>query len=183
MMMRVITGSARGRRLATLDGTDIIRPTAESVKEAMFSILQFELQDAEVLDLFAGTGQLGIEALSRGAAQCTFVEQNPKALALLRDNLAHCGLSGYVVKGEAVQFLNRSGRQFDIALLDPPYRRQLIDRALPLLVPRRMREDGAILCESRADEVLPDACEGWTVRKIYRYGQTKLTLYRKGRDI
>ena len=81
-MMRVITGSARGRRLETLPGEDVTRPTAESVKEALFSMIQFEIEDKRVLDLFAGSGQLGIEALSRGAAFCTFVENNKKLKAL-----------------------------------------------------------------------------------------------------
>lgn len=181
-MMRVITGSARGRRLRTLDGADIIRPTAESVKEAMFSILQFELAGKQVLDLFAGCGQLGIEALSRGAGACVFVEQNKRALEVLQDNIAHCNLeqNAAVVHGEALAFLQRPN-SFDIALLDPPYDKGLLALALPKLVPN-MNQDGLILCESPAQEELPEMVEGWCVQRIYRYGKTKLTLYRKAGD-
>ena len=92
-MMRVITGSARGRRLETLPGEDITRPTSESVKEALFSMIQFEIEDARVLDLFAGSGQLGIEALSRGASFCTFVENNKSARAVTERNITQCGFS------------------------------------------------------------------------------------------
>ncbi len=178
-MMRVITGSARGRRLQTLDGADIIRPTAESVKEAMFSILQFDLEGSRVLDLFAGCGQLGIEALSRGAEHCFFIEQNKKALAVLEANIAHCQLRerATVLHTDALSFLKR-GQIFDIALLDPPYQKQLIDAALPLLVPH-MSENGIILCESEKTEELPQQVGEWVIQKIYRYGKTKLTLYRK----
>lgn len=178
-MMRVITGSARGRRLTTLQGADIIRPTAESVKEAMFSILQFELEGSRVLDLFAGSGQLGIEALSRGAGSCTFVEQNRQALEVLKSNLEHCGLEqqAYVVNTDAILFLKQEHR-FDIALLDPPYGKGLLQQALPLLA-AHMSSGGLILCESDWQEELPEEVEGWLAQKTYRYGKTKLTLYRK----
>lgn len=178
-MMRVITGSARGRRLRTLDGTDIIRPTAESVKEAMFSIIQFELDGSRVLDLFAGCGQLGIEALSRGAQSCHFVEQNKQALEVLKDNIRHCCLEekAAVITGDARAFLKRDNT-FDIALLDPPYQKGLIEEVLPLLV-SRMSAGGLILCESDKQEALPEQIEDWAVKKRYNYGKTKLTLYRK----
>ena len=90
--MRVITGSARGRRLETLPGEDVTRPTSESVKEALFSMIQFEIEGRRVLDLFAGSGQLGIEALSRGAASCVFVENNKGARDVVERNILHCGL-------------------------------------------------------------------------------------------
>lgn len=178
-MMRVITGSARGRRLATLEGADIIRPTAESVKEAMFSIIQFELEGSRVLDLFAGCGQLGIEALSRGAQGCFFVEQNKRALDVLKQNINHCGFDekAVVANGDALSFLRRENT-FDVALLDPPYQKNLIQEALPLLIPH-MSAGGLILCESEKHEALPEAVSGWAVKKIYSYGKTKLTLYRK----
>ena len=85
-MMRVITGSARGRRLETLPGEDVTRPTTESVKEALFSMIQFDIEGRRVLDLFAGSGQLGIEALSRGARSCTFVENNRAAKQVVERN-------------------------------------------------------------------------------------------------
>ena len=91
-MMRVITGVARGRRLETLPGEDVTRPTTESVKEAVFSMIQFEIEGKNVLDLFAGSGQLGIEALSRGAKKCTFVENNRQAYKVVEENVKHCKL-------------------------------------------------------------------------------------------
>lgn len=178
-MMRVITGTARGRRLRTLDGADIIRPTTESVKEAMFSIIQFDLEGSCVLDLFAGCGQLGIEALSRGADSCHFIEQDRKALEVLKENLAHCALEekACVVNADALSYLTRSN-SFDIALLDPPYEKGLIEKALPLVIPR-MSGHGLILCESQRLEELPGIIDDWEVKRTYVYGKTKLTLYRK----
>ena len=118
-MMRVITGSARGRRLETLPGEDVTRPTTESVKEALFSMIQFDIEGRRVLDLFAGSGQLGIEALSRGARSCTFVENNRAAKQVVERNLAHCRLEeqANVVFSDALSFLNRSGT-YDLVLLD-----------------------------------------------------------------
>ena len=119
--MRVITGSARGRRLRELEGLGT-RPTTDRVKESMFNILQFDIEGSRVLDLFAGTGQLGIEALSRGAAAAVFVEQRRDAAALVRDNLRLTGLAdrARVVNGEALSYLASAGEQFDIIFLDRP---------------------------------------------------------------
>ena len=105
--MRVISGTARGRKLKELQGMDT-RPTTDKVKESMFNIVQFDIEGRQVLDLFAGTGQLGIEALSRGAAGCVFVEQRREAAALVRDNLRACGFDGNsrVVQGEALAFVS-----------------------------------------------------------------------------
>lgn len=178
-MMRVITGSARGRRLATLTGTEVIRPTTESTKEAMFSIIQFELVGQRVLDLFGGCGQLGIEALSRGAKTCTFVEQNKQALSVLKGNLEHCGFtdSAQVVCSDAISFLQHADI-FDIVLLDPPYQSGLLQQALPLLL-SHMSDHGLILCESEKSESLPTGLDGWYLKKTYPHSKTKLSLYRK----
>lgn len=118
-MMRVITGVARGRRLETLPGEDVTRPTTESVKEAVFSMIQFEIEGKNVLDLFAGSGQLGIEALSRGAKKCTFVENNRQAYKVVEENVKHCKLEqgARIVMGDAYAFLSRRD-SFDIAFLD-----------------------------------------------------------------
>lgn len=178
-MMRVITGSARGRRLATLSGAEIVRPTSESVKEALFSIIQFEIHGKRVLDLFAGCGQLGIEALSRGAEHCTFVEKDKNAYAVVKENVQHCGFDekATILSTDALSFL-RGTSSFDIALLDPPYNKELISKALPLLV-EHMSDNGVIVCESEKFEELPESAGNWRVSKIYNYGKTKLTLYRK----
>ncbi len=178
-MMRVITGIARGRRLETLPGEDVTRPTTESVKEALFSMIQFEIEDKKVLDLFAGSGQLGIEALSRGARHCTFVENNRQALKVVEGNLSHCGLANNakVVLSDALSFLMKKDN-FDIAFLDPPYNQGLIDNSLPLLLPM-MSGDGIVICETSAGEKLPEIIDGWRADRIRKYGKTKLTLYRK----
>ena len=112
--MRVITGSARGRKLKTPENYDI-RPTTDNVKEALFNILQFDIEGRRVLDLFAGTGQLGIECLSRGAASATFVDKDRDALRIVKDNLKSCGLTAAVVQADALSFLQK-GQQFDLIL-------------------------------------------------------------------
>lgn len=179
-MMRVITGTARGRKLETLPGDEITRPTTESVKEALFSMLQFELEGTKVLDLFAGSGQLGIEALSRGARFCTFVEHNRNAKAIVESNILHCGFndSSQVVLCDAISFLSRKGN-FDIAFLDPPYHKGLIEKAMPLLI-NNMSSDGIIACETARDEELPKCFGSFTAVKSRNYGKIKLTIYRKG---
>ena len=120
--MRVIAGEARGRRLEALPGTDITRPTLDQVKEAMFSIVQFDLPGARVLDLYAGSGQLGIEALSRGAARCVFLDENREAVNIVMKNCKNCGVfdRSRVNIGEAARFLSACREQFDLVLLDPP---------------------------------------------------------------
>ena len=99
--MRVITGSARGRKLKAPQGMDV-RPTTDSVKEAIFNIIQFDVEGRRVLDLFAGTGQMGIEALSRGARECVFVDSSRQSLNIVKENLKLCSLQGTVISGDAV---------------------------------------------------------------------------------
>ncbi len=122
--MRVIAGEARGRRLEALPGTDVTRPTLSQVKEAMFSIVQFDLPGARVLDLYAGSGQLGIEALSRGAARCVFLDENREAVNIVMRNCKTCGVfdRSRVNVGEAARYLSACREQFDVVLLDPPFR-------------------------------------------------------------
>lgn len=177
-MMRVITGIARGRRLETLDGEDVTRPTTESVKEAMFSMIQFELEDKKVLDLFAGSGQLGIEALSRGARYCTFVESNKQAMQIVKNNVSHCRLEDVseFVMSDAYSFLCKKGN-YDIAFLDPPYKQKMIEKCLPKLF-AMMSSDGIVMCETSREENLPESISGWYADRVRNYGKTKLTLYR-----
>lgn len=177
--MRVITGTARGRKLQTLPGLDV-RPTTDMVKEAMFSIVQFEVEGAMVLDLFAGSGQLGIEALSRGARGCVFVDQSRDAQEIIRKNLASAGLAAHarVAAMDSFAFLASAKDSFDIALLDPPYQQGMIPKALPLLIPR-MHPAGAIICETQKGEELPQEVDGWQIARTYRYGKVALALYRR----
>ena len=132
--MKVITGSLRGRNLDTLGGDEITRPTTQATKEALFSSIQFEIEDKKVLDLFAGSGQLGIEALSRGARSCTFVESNKSAYKIVEGNLDRCRITdkATLVFSEAKSFLMKKDN-FDIAFLDPPYHKGLITDCLPML--------------------------------------------------
>ena len=176
--MRVITGSARGARLKAPEGL-ATRPTSEMVKEAVFSILQNDIGGAAVLDLFAGSGQLGIEALSRGARSCVFVEQDRRAQAVIRENLRHTRLEegARLVGGDALSFLRMGTERFSAALLDPPYGKGLLEAALPLLA-ERMEPGGVILCESGNGEQLPQAAGTFLLFREYRYGRIKLTVYR-----
>ncbi len=178
-MMRVITGSAKGRRLSSLPGEEITRPTTEFVKEALFSAIQFELEGKKVLDLFAGSGQLGVEALSRGARYCTFVDNNRDAVKIIKKNISECNFTdrSNVVFSDASDFLLMK-ENFDIAFLDPPYNKGLVEKCLlPLCA--LMASDGIIICETSADENLPDCFNGWYTARSKRYGKSKLTLYRK----
>ncbi len=174
--MRVITGSARGRRLREPSNYDI-RPTTDKVKESIFNIIQFDVPGARVLDLFAGTGQLGIEALSRGAESCVFVDRAPEAVRLVTENLKATGLEARakVVKSDSIAYL-RSARDMDIVLLDPPYASDLLEKALNLLFGFDiLRENGIIICESDVSLTLPEPpAELFSVRE-YVYGRIKLT--------
>ncbi len=178
--MRVITGTARGRRLRTLEGNDV-RPTTDRVKEAVFSVIQFDIEGRRMLDLFAGSGQMGIEALSRGAAEAVFVDSSPHSVAVVRENLRACGLNGaaVVVQGDALSYLvPRAGRQeFDYAFLDPPYGKGILQSVLPA-VASVVKPGGAIICESPAEEELPKAVGDFVVDRQYRYGKIKVTFYR-----
>ena len=176
--MRVITGSARGRKLKELEGYDT-RPTTGKVKESLFSIIQFDIEGRKVLDLFAGTGQLGIEALSRGAAGAVFVEQRREAAALIRENLKLTGLeaAARVVPGDALAFLSSCRERFDLILLDPPYASNLLQNAVKLISQFDILSNhGIMICESSSDWDMPPLEPPYFQRRTYRYGKTKLTL-------
>ena len=175
--MRVISGEARGRKLKEPRGMRV-RPTADKVKEAMFSILQFDLPGKRVLDLFAGTGQLGIEALSRGAESAVFVDASEESLRLVRENLALTGFASRstVVRSDGPEYLKRC-EPFDIVLLDPPYDTPLIDQALSGIIEFDiLRNGGIIICETKCDRQLAAFSEPYTVRREYRYGTIKRTV-------
>ena len=178
--MRVITGTARGRRLKELTGMET-RPTTDRVKEGLFSIIQFDIEGRRVLDLFAGTGQLGIEALSRGARECVFVDQRRDAVALIKENLALCQLEegARVHLGDSMAYL-RSGEKFDLIFLDPPYASGLLASALTDIARFDIcREHGIIVAESADDAVLPAMAAPYTLYREYRYGKIKLTVYHR----
>ena len=180
--MRVITGFARGRRLKELEGMET-RPTTDRVKEGMFSALQFEIEGRKVLDLFAGTGQLGIECLSRGAASAVFVDRRADAVKLIRENLRLTELEdrARVVAGDSMEYLKSIREPFDIIFLDPPYAAGLLEPAIAhiakfdILAPH-----GIIAAEHPAARVLPALAPPYRLHRTYRYGKIALTLYRRG---
>ena len=179
--MRVISGKMRGVRLKTPDGLNT-RPTADRVKEAMFSILQFELPGARVLDLFGGTGQLGIEAISRGAKEAVFVDQSDKACKLIRENLrlARMEKEGRVVRSDYLTFLKSTKERFDIILLDPPYAEVFLENALKLITEIDiLQTNGIIVAERPLEKELPWDFPGYSRSHDYKYGSTLLAVYRR----
>lgn len=180
--MRVISGKARGVQLKTPEGMDT-RPTIDRVKEALFSIIQFDLPGAQVLDLFGGTGQLGIEALSRGAKSAVFVDAREEACRLIRENLKRTRLEGEgkVIRGDYLDYLSRCREQYNIIFLDPPYAEVFLENALKRITEIDiLRSGGIIVTERPLGKELPFDFEGYTRSKDYKYGKVLLTLYRKG---
>ena len=177
--MRVITGTARGRVLKELEGLET-RPTTGKVKESLFSIIQFDIEGRRVLDLFAGTGQLGIEALSRGAARCVFLDENREAVSIVMRNCKACGVfdRSRVNIGEAARYLSACREQFDIVLLDPPFRNGTLEKILPA-VDKCTAPGGIVLCESETGIVLPAQAGSLTLQKQYKYGKVLLWKYTK----
>lgn len=178
MKMRVISGSARGRKLSTPEDK-AIRPTTDNVKESIFNIIQFDIEGRRVLDLFAGTGQLGIECLSRGAKSAVFIDQSPQAVKIVKDNLRSLGLQGTVLRQDSLAYL-RSAPQFDLIFIDPPYEAGMYAPALEIINSVDILSDGGIMiCESQRDERLPELSAPYKKGREYRYGKVKLTLYTK----
>ena len=179
--MRVIAGTARSRRLEALPGLDT-RPTTDRVKESIFNVIQFDIEGRRVLDLFAGTGQLGVEALSRGAAFCDFVDSAPAALEVARKNVKACGFEGRAAchGRDFAAFLSRAGEKYGLVFLDPPYASGSLERALDMIAAIDIVvENGIIVCESPADHTLPDLPAPYEKGREYRCGAVKFTLYRR----
>ena len=179
--MRVISGTARGIQLKTPEGM-VTRPTSDRVKEAMFSIIHFDIPGACVLDLFGGTGQLGIEALSRGAKSAVFVDAGEPACRLIRENLKRTRLESQakVVRSDYLAYLERANAQFDIILLDPPYAETFLENSLNKITEIDiLRTGGIIVTERPLGKELPWEFSGYERSKDYKYGNTLLTIYRK----
>jgi len=180
--MRVITGKARGMRLNTPSGLSV-RPTTEKVKEAIFSALQFELEGKTVLDLFAGSGQMGIEAISRGAKRCIFVDSSAKSIEIIKENLAHTKLEEYsqVVIGDSFDFIRTTAKTFDIIILDPPYKQGNITKVLPFVC-QKLNDGGVVVCEyESSEEKMLNLSEvsGLSLRKVYLHGSTNISILEK----
>ena len=179
--MRVITGKAKGVSLKTPEGL-ATRPTTDRVKEALFSIIQFDIPAASVLDLFGGTGQLGIEALSRDAKRAVFVDENEAACRLIRENLKRTKLEGQgsVVRSDYATYLRRCKEKFDIIFLDPPYAEVFLENSLKIITEIDILQTGGIIVTERpVGKELPYEFPGYTRSRDYSYGKTLITLYRK----
>ena len=179
--MRVISGLAKGVNLLTPDGLST-RPTADRVKEAMFSIIQFELPGAHVLDLFGGTGQLGIEAMSRGAKDAVFVDAQSSACNLIRENLKRTKMEqqARIVRADYLTFLKNCQEKFDIILLDPPYAEVFLENSLKMITEIDiLQTNGIIVAERPVEKDLPWDYPGLFRSKDYKYGKTLLTVFRK----
>ena len=179
--MRVITGKAKGIALKTPDGM-LTRPTSDRVKEALFSIIQFDVPGAKVLDLFGGTGQLGIEALSRGASAAVFVDEREAACSLIRENLRRTKFEneGKVIRSDYLSYLKRCREKFHIILLDPPYAEVFLENSLKMITEIDILETGGIIvAECPLGKELPWEFSGFTRSRDYKYGKTLLILYRK----
>ena len=179
--MRVISGKARGIQLKTPDGM-LTRPTIDRVKEALFSIIQFDIPASRVLDLFGGTGQLGIEALSRGAKSAVFVDQREDACRLIRENLKRTRLEqdAKVVRSDYLDYLKRCRETYDIIFLDPPYAEVFLENALKCITEIDILQSGGIIVAERPlGKELPWEFDGYTRSRDYKYGKVLLTIYRK----
>ena len=180
--MRIVSGIARGKRLCTPDGLDV-RPTIDRVKEAVFSSLQFDIQGRNVLDLFAGSGQLGLEAISRGANFCDFVDSSEKSIKAINENIKNCSFEdrSRVNFCDSIAFVENTDFKFDIAFLDPPYNIGLINKAMPILV-SKMSDYGIIVCEHTSECVLSENYGDFKKQKTKKYGKVYVTFYRKSED-
>ena len=181
--MRVITGTKRGIRLETLEG-EAVRPTLEKTKEAVFSAIHFDIEGRRVLDLFAGSGQLGIEALSRGAERAVFIDSSAEALEVVKRNVKKTGLEkqSVICRADAVSFVKATKETFDIAFLDPPYREGILIPAIKAILPL-MSEFSTIVCEHPTDVELPEEIGGFTTVRSYRYGKIAVTVYKSNKAV
>ena len=174
-VLRIITGKAKGKRIETLLG-DATRPTSERIKEAVFSSIQFDVENRRVLDLFAGSGQLGLEALSRGADRVTFIDSAREAIDVVKKNAKTCGffdVCRYVVSDWRNYIRKASGRdKYDLVFIDPPYSMECCADALKRLVEAELLEKGAIIVlESGTEDVRAEEMSDFDIIKSTHYGK------------
>ena len=184
--MRVISGVVRGRRLKTVKGLDT-RPTSDRIKENLFNILGQDIVGTRFLDLFAGSGAIGIEALSRGATEAVFVERSRSAALVLKNNLEHTGLQGPVMVLDAfraLEVLARQERQFDMVFLDPPYYKELAAKALHSLdVGSLLAAQALVIAEVGRKEDIPGHLLNLVLTRKETYGDTCLAFFRVREDM
>ena len=183
--MRIITGSARGAALKTLEG-ERTRPTAEKVKEAVFSALQFDLEGRSFLDLFAGSGQMGLEALSRGARRAVFIDESREAMEIVKENAKKTGffdLSHFLVSDYRNYLRKAAGKEkFDIVFIDPPYAAELVGDALARILSSDLARPGCLLvCESGSPDIFKgheEIASRFETVKYQRYGIAHVHILR-----
>ena len=182
--MRIITGTAKGIKLNTLEGENT-RPTAERVKEAVFSMIQFDIEGRKVLDLFSGSGQMALEALSRGAANAVAVDRSKDAVAIIKGNVRKCHFDDrcHVYQSDYLDFIKRSANtQFDIIFLDPPYAMKMYAPALrTLLTYGCLKPSTLIICESGEETVFDgddDLASRFVVEKQTKYSRSFITIFK-----
>lgn len=187
--MRIIAGTARRKSLETLAGTEITRPTTERVKEGIFSAIQFELDGRRVLDLFCGTGQMALEALSRGADSAVMIDDNLEAIEIIKTNakntnlIKQCRISR-MDYSEYLKSATTKGEKFDLVFLDPPYSKDVKDEVLKKVSRANILNPGAIVvCESDRDLFTDDEeAYGLAFRRKYRYGRVYVTMLEMPED-
>ena len=181
IFLRVISGSARGKKLLCTDGKNV-RPTLDRVKESVFNMIAFDIPDSLVLDLFSGSGALGIEALSRGAKQCTFVDNSPQSILVTKKNLESTHLldESIVINSDSIDFLNKCDKKFDIIFIDPPYETDLYQKSLKKIKENGLlNNNGFIILEYDTETTPPfDFC-GFEVFKEKQYGRVKILLMKE----
>lgn len=176
--MRIITGIARGAKLKTLPG-EHTRPTTEKVKEAVFSAIQFELHDRVMLDLFGGSGQMALEALSRGAAKAVILDNDRDAVGIIKENAAKAKLMDkcVILNADWKDYIKHAKDRFSLLYLDPPYKEGFLDEVLALIYSRGiLAENAIVICESDAAGI-PVPPENANCR-VYRYGKTYVSIFR-----
>ncbi len=182
--MRVIAGRAKGRQLQTPKGMST-RPTGAKVREAIFSVLASKITNKRVLDVFAGTGAMGLEALSRGAKEATFIEKDRAAQKALKQNIENIGFCEEVkiFNGDCLKFLPDMRGPFDLVFLDPPYNKGYVNKIMPLLAkPGFLAQEGIIVLETAAKEKEIPADDCWLLQKESKYGDTAVLYYQKANE-
>jgi len=181
--MRIIAGKAKGRRLSTPKGTHI-RPVLDQVKESIFNIL-YNVEGLEILDLFAGTGSIALEAISRGAKSAYMVDNDREAISIIRENIKKCGFEAECTLipkhvNSAIKKLAKEGTKFDIIFIDPPYLKDLVNPTIKLVYESRLlKADGLIISEHHPKEPIENPPEPLKIKDSRKYGQTMVTFLQK----
>lgn len=179
--MRVISGSARGKKLQCVEGIDI-RPTLDRVKESVFNMIAFDIPDSHILDLFSGSGALGIEALSRGANHCVFVDSSSKSLDVTKKNIidTHFDEFAEVVSSDSIEYINKTSKKFDIIFIDPPYESDLYEKSLSAIKEKGiLNPDGLIVLEYDTVTTPDFKTDGFDIVKDKKYGRVKILIMKE----